>query len=318
LRHQVDMGLQSADGRFRNAGVYTKTTPKIPAREAHQTPTLPISVRTTDLRHKCPRPNTHRRLANRRSRGHITNTEGCREHRILCTRCRHDGVDGTIHHRLRTSQGHQADDRKHRATPRLPCKTHPDATMLRFSASNIILNIHSDASCLSTRGAKSRASGHFFLGWVPRDNQPIRLNGAFFTLCAILKFVAASAAEAELGALFMCAKEGRIYRLTLQELGHLQPLTPIHCDNTTAAGIANGTVKKQRSRSMEIRYFYICDQAKNGEFDVRWHRGHENLGDYASKHRASCHHKQVRPINLHEQDSPALLPHALRPSALRG
>jgi hypothetical protein len=195
--------------------------------------------------------------------------------------------------------------------------TNPDATM-RFKASDMILNIHADASYLSARGGKSRASGHFFLGWNPTDDQPIRLNGAFFTLCCILKFVAASAAEAELGALFMCAKEGRIYRLTLQELGHPQPPTPIHCDNATAAGIANGTVKKQRSRSMEMRYFYICDQVKNKEFDVRWHPGQENLGDYASKHHEGRHHKEVRPIYLHEQDSPTLLPRALRPSALRG
>jgi len=55
----------------------------------------------------------------------------------------------------------------------------------------------------------------------------------------------ASAAEAELGALFLNCKEGKILRLVLQELGHQQPLTPIHCDNATAAGITNDTVKKQ-------------------------------------------------------------------------
>jgi hypothetical protein len=195
--------------------------------------------------------------------------------------------------------------------------THPDATM-RYTASDMILNIHSDASYLSARNAKSRASGHFFLGWLPKDNEPIRLNGAIFDLCTILKMVAASAAEAELGALFMNAKEGRILRLTLHELGHPQPPTPIHCDNATAAGIANGTVKKQRSRSMEMRYFYICDQVENHEFDVRWHPGQENLGDYASKHHDSRHHQRVRPVYLHEPNSPTVLPRALTPSALRG
>ena len=48
---------------------------------------------------------------------------------------------------------------------------HPDAT-IRFYASDMILNIHSDASYLSAKGAKSRASGHFFLGSVPKDGQP--------------------------------------------------------------------------------------------------------------------------------------------------
>jgi hypothetical protein len=39
--------------------------------------------------------------------------------------------------------------------------THPAATM-QFHASNMVLNIHSDASCLSEANAHSRACGHFF------------------------------------------------------------------------------------------------------------------------------------------------------------
>jgi hypothetical protein len=44
--------------------------------------------------------------------------------------------------------------------------THPDATV-RFHASDMILNIHSDTSYLSKRNAHSRACGHFFMGWKP-------------------------------------------------------------------------------------------------------------------------------------------------------
>ena len=66
----------------------------------------------------------------------------------------------------------------------------------------MVLNVHSDASHLSEKDAKSRADGHFFLGWEPNDERPIRINGTILTLCTILKFVAASAAEAELGAIF--------------------------------------------------------------------------------------------------------------------
>jgi hypothetical protein len=105
----------------------------------------------------------------------------------------------------------------------------------------MIMNVHSDASYLSELDARSRACGHFFMGWTPKDGDPIKLNGAFFTSCAILHFVVASAAEAELGALFLNCKEGIIFRLTLKELGHPQPKTPIHCNNTTAVGIANNT-----------------------------------------------------------------------------
>ena len=132
--------------------------------------------------------------------------------------------------------------------------------------------------------------GHFFMGSMPKDGEAIRLNGAGFVHTTILKFVAASAAEAELGALFLNAKEGRIIRLTLKELGHPQPATQIHCANAMAADIAHGTVKMQRSRRMEMRYFYICDQVRNGWFRVPWHPGLEQLGNYQSKHHVPSHH----------------------------
>ena len=63
-----------------------------------------------------------------------------------------------------------------------------------------------------------------------------------------------SAAEAELGALFLNAKEGKIICIALHELGHKQPPTPIHCDSVTATGIATDLIKNQRSRSMEMRF----------------------------------------------------------------
>ena len=69
-------------------------------------------------------------------------------------------------------------------------------------------------------------------------------------------------------------------RLILEEMGHKQPPTPIHCDNKTATGIANNTVKKQRSRTFEMRFFWVCDQVEQGFFDVQWHPGKENLADY--------------------------------------
>ena len=84
--------------------------------------------------------------------------------------------------------------------------THPDAKV-RYHASNMVLNIHSDASYLSGIGAKSRMADQYFLGSVPRKDRPIALNGAIFVFCGILKIVVASAAEAELGVLFLNCKE---------------------------------------------------------------------------------------------------------------
>jgi hypothetical protein len=119
----------------------------------------------------------------------------------------------------------------------------------------MIMNVYSNTSYLSQADTRSRACRHFFMGLSPTDGNPIKLNGAFFTLCAILWFVVASAAEAELGTLFLNCKEGMIFRLTLEKLGHPQPKTPIHCNNATAVGIANNTVKCQQSCSMEMQFF---------------------------------------------------------------
>ncbi len=157
--------------------------------------------------------------------------------------------------------------------------THPDAKIC-YHASNMILNVHSDASYLSAPHACSRAGGYFFLGSLPVDGE---LNSAIHITCTILKLVAALAAEAELGALFLNAQETKVMRLTLLELGHPQPTTPIHIGNTTTIGIINNTIKRQCSRAMEMQYFWLLDgKTQNnsnnisGPFKKTWVTIHPN------------------------------------------
>ena len=78
--------------------------------------------------------------------------------------------------------------------------THPDA-IIWYCASDMIINVHSDASYLSAPKTRNSASGsgYFFLGSLPRDGDLIKLNGTIHVMCTILKLVAASAAKAELG-----------------------------------------------------------------------------------------------------------------------
>ena len=57
--------------------------------------------------------------------------------------------------------------------------THPDAT-IQFTVSDMVLNVHLDTSYLSETNAHSRVCGHFFMGWTPKDGDPIKSNGAFF------------------------------------------------------------------------------------------------------------------------------------------
>jgi hypothetical protein len=180
------------------------------------------------------------------------------------------------------------------------------------------MNIHSVASYLSESKARSRACGHFFMGSTLVNGEPIKLNGAFYMNSVILKFFIASAAEAELGALFHNCQEGIIFRQILSDMGHLQPKTPVHYDNATALGIGNNTIKRQRSRFMEMRYFWVGDKTAQDMFVLNWHPGLENLADYQNKHHIGSHHLVVRAWYLHMHDSPRFLPRALRPSTLKG
>jgi hypothetical protein len=101
-------------------------------------------------------------------------------------------------------------------------------------------------------------------------------------------------------------------------MGHPQPKTPIHCNNATAVGIANNTIKRQHSRSMEMRFFWIGDKIAQGMYKLCWYPGQENLADYQSKHHTGSHHVSVRPWYLHISNSPRVLPRSASPSALKG
>jgi hypothetical protein len=115
--------------------------------------------------------------------------------------------------------------------------THPNAK-IRYPPSNMIFNVHSYALYLSAPHALSRTGDYFFLGSLHVDGNPIKLNGAIHITCTILKVVAVSTTEAELGALFLNAQEAKVLRLALNKLGHPQPPTPIHNDNTTTVALS--------------------------------------------------------------------------------
>eukprot|EP00957_Ditylum_brightwellii_P077292 5873859-Ditylum_brightwellii.AAC.1 len=82
------------------------------------------------------------------------------------------------------------------------CASHPNAT-IRYTPSNMLLEVHGNALYFLVPEARSRAGGYFFLGSKMDDN----MNGPLLVILTILRNVMASAAEAELGALFENAKE---------------------------------------------------------------------------------------------------------------
>ena len=124
-------------------------------------------------------------------------------------------VDGTLMYTLNElasaqSKGTQA---TMQATKNMMeyCHTHSDAKV-RYCASQMKLHIHSDASYLSASKARSRVGGHFLLSDKLNPTSQTKHNGAILVVSSILKNVIASAAEAELGGLFINSKEGKVLR----------------------------------------------------------------------------------------------------------
>jgi hypothetical protein len=171
------------------------------------------------------------------------------------------------------------------------CATHPNAT-LKYHASDMHLKIHSDAGYNNETQGRSRAGGHFYLG--DADTKPHVNNGAILNPTSIIRHVASSASEAETAATFINCKEAVTIRTTLQELGWPQPPTPVTQDNTTTLGIVNDTIKQQRTRAMDMRYYWLQDRAAQQQFHFRWRPSADNLADYFTKHHPPSHHQSVR------------------------
>jgi hypothetical protein len=126
-----------------------------------------------------------------------------------------------------------------------------------------------------------------------------------------------AAAEAEIESVFINAKEGAVLRTTLEELGHPQPPTPLETDNTTATGYSNSTIKQKCTKAMDMRFCWIKDRVKQGQFNVSWGPGYQNLENYFTKHPSPVHHKRMREIYTHASEQP-INRKGIRDSALRG
>ncbi len=116
--------------------------------------------------------------------------------------------------------------------------THQDAVLM-YHASNMVLVVHSNASYLRKPKARSQAGGHFFMS---SDTKDPANNGAVLNIPQLIKAVMSSTAEAEMGALYINARKAVPMRNLLQEMGHLQPPTPMQTDNSTALGVVNSNI----------------------------------------------------------------------------
>jgi hypothetical protein len=81
-------------------------------------------------------------------------------------------------------------------------------------------------------------------------------------------------------------------------MGHRQPATKLITDNSTADGILNGKIKQNRSKGIDMRYYWLRNCVKQGQFTVQWEPGKFNLANYFTKHHPPAHHIALQPVYL--------------------
>ena len=95
-----------------------------------------------------------------------------------------------------------------------------------------------------------------------------------------------SVQESETGSGFINGKDAAPMRTTLAKMGHKQ----IQFDTNCAVGFLTDTVVQRRSKAMDMRFYWIRDRTRQGQFRVHWKRGKPNLEDYPTKYHPTNHH----------------------------
>ena len=155
----------------------------------------------------------------------------------------------------------------------------------------MVLTGHNDSSYLSETKTRSRAEGHFFMS---NDTAESPNNGDIMNIAQIIKAVISSAAEANLGTLFINCHEANPARHPLKEMGHKQPHIPMQTDNTTALCVVTNNIASKRLKSMDMKFHWLQFQATKGQFRQYWRPGPTHLGDYVTKHHAAIHHRTTQ------------------------
>eukprot|EP00957_Ditylum_brightwellii_P165079 12568097-Ditylum_brightwellii.AAC.1 len=117
--------------------------------------------------------------------------------------------------------------------------------------------IHSIAAYMVLLEACSCVGGHFYLSknTKTKDTSDVPVNGAEHNEYSIICNIMGSAAEAQVGRLYINYQQGEEIRTALQEMGHPQPPMIVVTDNSTADGTVNSHIKQHRTWAMDMQFY---------------------------------------------------------------
>jgi hypothetical protein len=163
------------------------------------------------------------------------------------------------------------------------CEMPPDHAVItcplaiaRYHASDMALNVDTDAACLVLPNAGSRHAGHCILGDKPLPHPAIpnpKPNGAVLTVCKTIQGVMSSAsAEAETGGICGNGQDIIAVRISSHASGHQQTTTPLKTDNSTLHTFVHANVKQRHSKTWDMRWNWPCDKATHQQLRVARNR----------------------------------------------
>ena len=65
-------------------------------------------------------------------------------------------------------------------------------------------------------------------------------------------------------------------------------------DNTAAVGFATGATKVKRAKAIDMRFHWLVDRARQGQFIVFWAPGSLNFANFVTTHHPPAHNLVMR------------------------
>ena len=92
----------------------------------------------------------------------------------------------------------------------------------------------------------------------------------------------------------------------LEAIGHSQNSTIITTDNSTAHSFVYDNIHQKRSKSWDMRFYWLRDRMNQKQFIIKWAAGKSNKADYYTKHHPIKKHTELRPMYNFDGDTPPL------------
>ena len=99
-----------------------------------------------------------------------------------------------------------------------------------------------------------------------------------------------STSKAEIAALFYNIKAAIPLCVTLQDMGHVQPPTPVKTDNSTAHGLITKIMTPKASKAMDMQFHYLKCREAQRHFRFLWRRAQTHCADYHTKQHPTRHY----------------------------